>query len=228
MTMKPTRAPALGEQLAAVLRDQIVRRQRQPGTHLVEDALAQEHDVSRGPVRDALRLLEAQGLVESRRRGFFVVGLTQDDINDLYELRESIEITACLRAIEHVTPTQIAEAREIVAEMVKHAEKSAADDFAEADMRFHALLYVMGGNRRLQDVWVAHESVFASLMQLTVEEDVDLRPSALDHGRLVDLIELGDSKELESVLRDHLDGARTRMAHAVRLLADGPQNEIAS
>jgi GntR family transcriptional regulator of gluconate operon len=61
-----------------------------------------------------------------------------------------------------------------------------------------------------------------------VEEDVDLRPSALDHGRLVDLIELGDSKELESELREHLDGARTRMAHAVRLLADGPQNEIAS
>jgi len=218
--LRPTRAPALGDQVAAVLRERIVRRQLRPGTHLVEDALAEEYDVSRGPVRDALRQLESQGLVESRRRGFFVIGLTESDIDDLYELRESIELVAGGHAVTRCTPEQLAAGREIVREMVAYADRSAADSFAEADMRFHALLYRMGGNRRLQDVWEAYEPVFASLIQLTVEEDVDLHPSAHDHGLLLDLIERGDAASLQAELRTHLDGARARMAHAVQALID--------
>jgi len=223
VTMRPTRAPALGEQLAGVLRDQIVRRQLKPDTHLVEDALASEYDVSRGPVRDALRQLESQGLVESRRRGFFVVGLSQSDINDLYELRESIEVAAITRAIGHITEEQMRTGRAIVSEMVSCADRAAADGFADADMRFHALLYEIGGNRRLIDVWDAYAPVFASLMQLTVEEDVDLHPSAHDHGRLLDLFEEGDVAKIQNELREHLDGARTRMAHAVEALFESAE-----
>lgn len=228
VTMRPTRAPALGEQLAGVLRDQIVRRQLTPGTRLVEDALASEYDVSRGPVRDALRQLESQGLVESRRRGFFVVGLSEGDINDLYELRESIEVAAVTRAIGRVTEEHVRAGREIVSEMVSCADRSAADGFADADMRFHALLYEIGGNRRLVDVWEAYEPVFASLMQLTVEEDLDLHPSAHDHGRLLDLIEEGDVSKIQNELREHLDGARARMARAVDALVDDPDEARAS
>ena len=228
VTMRPTRAPALGDQLAAVLRDQIVRRHLQPGTHLVEDSLAAEYDVSRGPVRDALRQLESQGLVESRRRGFFVVGLSQEDINDLYELRESIELVAVTRAIGRVSDDQLRIGREIVREMVACADRAAAADFADADMRFHALLYRIGGNSRLIDVWEAYEPVFAILMQLTVEEDVDLHPSAHDHGRLLDLLEEGDADEIRAELREHLDGARSRMAHAVQALIEGAGEERAS
>ncbi|MGL3150232.1 GntR family transcriptional regulator [Microbacterium sp. A82] len=218
VSIRPTRAPALGEQLAGVLRDQIVRRQLEPGTHLVEDSLASQYDVSRGPVRDALRQLESQGLVESRRRGYFVVGLSQSDINDLYELRESIEVSAVTRAVSRSSEAHLRTGRAIVDEMVACAGRSAAADFADADMRFHALLYEMSGNRRLVDVWEAYEPVFASLMQLTVEEDVDLHPSAHDHGRLIDLIEEGDVVKIQTELREHLDGARARMASAVEAL----------
>lgn len=225
VTVRPSRAPALGDQLAGVLRDQIVRRTLGHGTHLVEDLLAEQYDVSRGPVRDALRQLESQGLVESRRRGYFVVGLSQRDIDDLYELRESIELTATLRAIENVTPELLAQGREIVREMTACADRSAAADFADADMRFHALLYRMSGNRRLVDVWKAYEPLLASLMQLTVEEDVDLHPSANDHGRLLDLIDEGDVEQVRAELREHLDGARARMATAVQALIDDGAEE---
>jgi GntR family transcriptional regulator of gluconate operon len=211
-----------------VLRDQIVRRQLQPGTHLVEDAVAAEYDVSRGPVRDALKQLESQGLVEARRRGYYVVGLSESDISDLYELRESIELVAVTRAIAQATADQLKIGREIVAEMVACADRSAAADFADADMRFHALLYRVGGNRRLIDVWEAYEPVFASLMQLTVEEDIDLHPSAHDHGRLLDLIEEGDAEKVRAELREHLDGARGRMTHAVQALVDDAAGELAS
>lgn len=208
-----------------MLRDQIVRRTIQPGTHLVEDALAAQYDVSRGPVRDALRQLESQGLVESRRRGYYVVGLSQSDIDDLYELREAIELVAVTRAIEQASPETLAAGRAIVAEMSRCADRSDAAGFADADMRFHEALYRLGGNRRLVDVWEAYEPVFASLIQLTVEEDVDLHPSAADHGLLLDLIEDGDAERTRAELRVHLDGARARMARAVQALIEDPTDE---
>jgi GntR family transcriptional regulator, gluconate operon transcriptional repressor len=227
--IRPTRAPALGDQLAEVLRDRIVRRLIPQGTHLVEDALAAEYDVSRGPVRDALRRLESEGLIESRRRGFFVVGMTPDDISDLYELREAIEVIAVIRAIELATPEQLRAARAIVDEMVQAADDRSADDFARADLRFHAMLYRMGANRRLTDVWTHYEPVIAAVMQLTVEEDVDLHPTADDHGRLLDLIEKGDPAPLAQEMRDHLRGAHTRMTHALHtLLAADESGERAS
>ena len=226
--LRPTRAPALGDQLAAMLRDQIVRRTLTTGTHLVEDALAAEYDVSRGPVRDALRQLESQGLVESRRRGYFVVGLTQEDIDDLYELREAIELVAVAKAMERITADQVNAGRAIVQEMTECADRSAAAEFADADMRFHALLYEMSGNRRLIDVWKSYEPVFASIIQLTVEEDVDLHPSARDHGHLIDLLEGNDPEALRTELRDHLSGARARMARAVQALNEAADSDQAS
>lgn len=226
-TLRPTRAPALGDQLAAMLRERILRRHLAPETHLVEGALAQEYDVSRGPVRDALRQLEAQGLVEGRRRGYFVIGLELDDIDNLYELRESIEIVAAQRAVRRVDAQSVEHGRAIVREMLDCAERSDARTFAEADSRFHELIYQMSGNGRLHDVWRAYEPVFTSLMRLTVEEDVDLRPSAEDHGVLLDLIEAGDAERLDVQLREHLAGARARMAQAVQDLLETAQVHLA-
>lgn len=222
---RPTRAPSLGEQLAELLRDRIVRRVIAPGTHLVEDALAAQYDVSRGPVRDALRELERQGLVESRRRGYFVVGLTARDVDDLYELREAIEVVAATKAVELADANDIAAARQVVAEMIAAADAASPLAFAKADLRFHALIYRMGGNRRLIDVWEEYQPVISSLMQLTVEEDVDLHPSAHDHGVLIDLLESGSTDELAAEMRDHLRGAHSRMVRSLAAMPDSPDTE---
>lgn len=224
----PTRAPALGTQLAGVLRDDIVRRRLQPGTHLVEDALAAKYDVSRGPVRDALKELETQGLVESRRRGYHVVGLVESDVADLYELREAIESAAVRRAIDCADDAEIAAAREVVRRMESAADRGDSAAFATEDLRFHALLYRMSGNRRLMDVWQHYEPVLSALMQLTVEEDIDLHPSAHDHGVLLDLMVAGEPEPLDRELREHLRGAHNRMSRALRTMAESDAEDAAS
>lgn len=231
VTARPMRAPALGDQLAEMLRDRIVRKGLLPGMRLVEDALAEEYDVSRGPVRDALRQLEGQGLVESRRRGYFVVGLSEGDIDDLYELRESIELLAIVKAAERILPEYLMAGRAIVAEMHSCADRDDQHGFAVADMRFHELIYQASGNKRLLDVWDSYAPVFSSLIRLTVEEDEDLHPSAADHGRLLGLIEDGEPEELRQVLRAHLEGARQRMSTAVANLhvsGEGMEGSVAA
>src|SRR5690606_30995658 len=70
----PVTHGSLGAEVAQTLRRLIISGQLAPGTHLVEAALAERFEVSRGPIRDALRVVEAEGLVESRRRGVFVIG----------------------------------------------------------------------------------------------------------------------------------------------------------
>ena len=91
MIVSPVHRPPLGEQLLDQVRALIVRGELESGTHLVEGWMAERFGVSRGPVRDALRQLELEGLVETRRRGVFVRGLSEDDIVELYAVRGALE-----------------------------------------------------------------------------------------------------------------------------------------
>ncbi|MBF4571795.1 GntR family transcriptional regulator [Herbiconiux sp. VKM Ac-1786] len=227
-TLLPVRQQSLGSQVSSVLRDLIIRRELAPGTHLVEDALAAEYDVSRGPIRDALRQLESEGLVESRRRGIFVVGIELRDIEDLYSLREAIEELALRLAMERATPDQWVEGRRLVDAMRAAADRQDEQEFARADVDFHALLYRLSGHRRLVDVWGQYEPILTSLLQVTVAEDVDLHPSAEDHQRLLDIVATGDQDAAVRAIREHLEGAKHRMIHAYSASVGELQAETAS
>jgi GntR family transcriptional regulator of gluconate operon len=215
-SIRPVRQQSLGEQVGAALRDLIIRGDLAAGTHLVEDALAAEYDVSRGPIRDALRQLEGEGLVESRRRGIFVVGISLRDIEDLYSLRDAIEELALRLAMQRATPEQWREGSRMVDAMRSAADRRDETAFAQADIEFHALLYRLSGHRRLVDVWGQYEPILTSLLQVTVAEDVDLHPSAEDHQRLLDIVATGDEEAAVAAIREHLDGAKHRMIHAYR------------
>ena len=98
------------ERVAAVLRDQIIDGARAPGSRLVERDLAAEMAVSRIPVRDALRVLVAEGLVTPRPRTWAVVRtFTAADIDELIEVRSALETLAFRRAAERGSADQLAE-----------------------------------------------------------------------------------------------------------------------
>ena len=90
----PSRPLGMGEQISHRLRVDIISGAIGNGTHLAEDSLAARFDVSRGPVRDALRQLESEGLVENRRKRLYVSFRGLPDIEELYSLRENLESMA--------------------------------------------------------------------------------------------------------------------------------------
>ena len=92
------RQVALGEQVARALRAEILTGALPVDTLLVEAPLAARFEVSRGPVRDALRTLAAEGLIVSAGRSYRVVGLDERDVRALYALRELLEVYACQQA----------------------------------------------------------------------------------------------------------------------------------
>jgi GntR family transcriptional regulator of gluconate operon len=219
--IRPT--PALGSHVLQQLRRLIIRGELQPGTHLVEAQLSETFDVSRGPVRDALRQLEIEGLVESRRRGVFVIGLTVQDIEELYSLRRLLEAEA-VRSCTARPGSSYAPAQEALGRMQVAAESGDSHAFAEADLAFHSSFYDSCGHRRLASVWQQYRPTFADMLSVTNAEDRDLRPTYQDHVDLLAVIERGDEAAAVATLHEHIDGSRRRMLTAYRRFteAGGP------
>ena len=121
-----------------------------PGERIIEGSIAQRLGISRGPVREAARLLEQQGLLVSLpRRGFFVRTFEAKEIEDLYELRECIEVAAVQAAIERADAAGVADLRKQHARIVSCARKGQESALIEAIVAFHRSICALSGNLRL-------------------------------------------------------------------------------
>lgn len=222
------RTVALGEQLAGLLRNRIVRGRIPAGTHLVEDVLAADHNVSRGPVRDALRSLLAEGLLETRRRGFYTKAFGQAEVDELYEIRIAAEHLACRLAIQGSSDEDWEAARLGLADMARNAKTGDQHAYARADLRFHTQFYVLSRNSRLLSLWHQYQPTFATLLDITNAQDSDLRPSFEDHQYLLKLAEEGDWNSFSVQLEDHLAGSHRRLSSAINLRDDPTSAPLAT
>jgi GntR family transcriptional regulator of gluconate operon len=211
MIVSPVHRPPLGEQLLAQVRALIVRGELEPGTHLVEGWMAERFGVSRGPVRDALRQLELEGLVETRRRGVFVRGLSEDDIVELYAVRGALESRAVQDVIARRADVDWTPLDGAVARMRAAAADSDPSAFAAADLDFHSGFYDLGGNRRLAATWALHRPLFAAMLAVTNTTDRDLNPIAQDHADLAEIVRTGEVQPALAALDEHLAGSCGRM-----------------
>jgi GntR family transcriptional regulator of gluconate operon len=219
------RMGSLGDRLAEVLRERVVRGEYRPGMRLVEGALADEFDVSRGPVRDAIAILASQGLVESKRQGVVVRGLTAADIDELYTLRMAIEALALERAIERHLGDRSAwgPAEQQCAKLQAAADSGDLRHYAEYDLSFHTEFYRLSDHIRLQHIWDQYRPIFAVILRLSNEQDAhDLHPSAEDHEVLLAHALRGDIAQAKAVLDNHLRGSLRRIRRALSLDRPSP------
>src|SRR5882757_7217198 len=144
MIVSPIRQAPLGEQLLVQLRALIVRGELTAGTHLVEGWIAERFGVSRGPVRDALRQLELEGLVETRRRGVYVRGLSDTDLAELYALRGALESLAVRESIARLPGGDWSGLHTALDRMWAAADAGDSAAFAAADLDFHGGFYAIG------------------------------------------------------------------------------------
>ncbi|QOR72857.1 GntR family transcriptional regulator [Ruania alkalisoli] len=210
MTIAPVQRNALGDQVAARLRLLIVTGQLPAGYRLVEASLSADFGVSRGPVRDALGTLQSEGLVAVQGRGLSVVGLTAEDLVELFSLRRTLE-TFALRECAAAADPVWSPAEDRLAELDQAADDGDAVAFAHADLAFHTSLYHVAGHRRLLRVWNGYRPTFAALLEVATSQDRDLHPSADSHRLILERVRAGDVAAAERELVDHLEGARARL-----------------
>ncbi|WP_312674678.1 GntR family transcriptional regulator [Microbacterium sp.] len=216
MTQTVTRGESLGAQVARVLRQRIVRGELAPGARLTEEALAEEFAVSRGPVRDALTQLSFEKLVEVQRpRGIYIVGLTSDDVDQLYSLRGALEQLALSRAMRVDDDDRWQPMADAVQRMAEAADAGDHAAFVTADLDFHSQIYALADHPRLEGAWNQYLPTFTALLEVTINHDEDLHESSDDHVKLLDVMRTGAPEDAAAVLSAHLDGARERMLHEV-------------
>ena len=188
------------------IRDAIRSGKVKPGDRLVEMQLAQEMQISRFPIREALRYLEKEGLVETIPfKGTHVAEFTEKDMEELYSLRSSLEELAVRILIENLDEKKIKKLETIIQSMQKASQTGNLDQMISEDLRFHQTICELSGHRKLLDVWRTLENQL--LVFLTIEKDF-FETAYLyvsTHDPLMDAIKNRDAKRAEKAIRDHLE-----------------------
>ncbi|GLU48225.1 GntR family transcriptional regulator [Nocardiopsis ansamitocini] len=207
----PIKQRALGDQVAHELRRMIITGRYTRGTSLVEGHLAEQFNLSRGPVRDAIKTLTAEGLIDTNRRSATVVGLSVQDIDELFSLRESMERLALEIALDKNRPGLTARLQETLEVMRTAAKNHDPEAFTAADLEFHSVFYSTAEHRRLEGVWAQYRPTIEMLLLASNERYEDLQPSVAAHELLAGLIGAADPEQVFGELHSHLDNARRRL-----------------
>jgi DNA-binding GntR family transcriptional regulator len=197
---------SLRERIVARLRQAIITGDLAPKSRLIEPELARQLNVSRTPLREAIRQLEAEGFVITVPRvGCSVSEITPQDVGDLYAIRTVIEGLAARQAAENPDPAK----REVLEKILSDLAKRTADyrQYHEISGRFHDIIVELSGNRRLQGIYhslVQHVSRMRTLsLAVRGRPEISLR----GHRRIAAAILRGQGAEAERAMRAHIEAA---------------------
>ncbi|WP_265443544.1 GntR family transcriptional regulator [Flexivirga meconopsidis] len=207
----------LREQVADELRSRIVDGRLEPGARLIETQLAEQLGVSRNPIREALRVLEAEGFVLTQpRRGLLVASLDEAAINDLFDVRRTLEEYASARAAERVAAGEVSVDR-LRAVLDKARRATDAGDFAAIsalNSDFHTEIVRLAGNALLHDMVRPMQWRVRWVFQLSAE--LRAPRSLSEHEQLCDAIARGEATVAGRIGGAHAERARTAALDAVR------------
>jgi DNA-binding GntR family transcriptional regulator len=179
-----------------LVRDAIISGVLIPGERLTESTIARQMNVSRAPLREALRQLEEEGLViRIPNRGCFVVDLSEQDIREIFSLRATLECTAIEWATANLTASDIASLRENIQQCRQAIQNGDPDWLTRLDMQFHELLCTRANHRRLLKAWYTNNGQLRMLVNGRFRLLSDYVPETVisDHTAVLAALERGDA-----------------------------------
>ena len=193
------------EEAAIVIRNKILRGELKQGERIKEADIARELGVSRGPIREALRQLEQEGLVVySSRRGCTVNKLSASDISELYLLRASLENLAVKLCDGKYQESTINELYKIVDEMEKYSEVEDIINIVECDQRFHEFIVKEAHMKKLYEMWATLNSANAIIFFTLYHSRYSPKEMlAHNHRILVDALKEGNCIKICQILQEH-------------------------
>jgi DNA-binding GntR family transcriptional regulator len=201
-------APSLVILAANEIRKKILSGQYAPGERLIEERLTEELAISRPPLREALRLLENEGMILTRpRRGTFVSTLTDQDVYEILTLRSALERTAFELGIPVRDPALLAPARAALEEMERCAADADRGSLVQAGYVFHAALIAIAHHGRLSGIYasVQRQLLLCMSRNLIARERYyeDLQEHVARHRLLLEVVEAGDAEAALAELAAH-------------------------
>jgi DNA-binding GntR family transcriptional regulator len=193
------------------LREDILTERLKPGEKLTEQRMCETYRVSRTPVREALKQLAAEGLLETiPNRGAFVLGLSRNDMDDIFTLRGIYELQAVRWAVERIAEEGLAELEEIMEFMEFYTKKRDTKKLMEINTNFHQLIYIASGCRMLRHILSSYQIYIRHSRQTGPYCETDLPTIFAEHKRIFDAFRAADAAAGVNAMRAHIDGSRAR------------------
>ena len=213
--LTPTAPVHLSDTVTERLRRTIVEGRFSPGDRLREEQLAEALHVSRGPIRDALRELEREGLVVRRRnRGAIVASLSRADVQEVYSLRLAIEPLVCEWGAQNANEQDLREMEAVIRDFADLATTAtSAHDAADADLRFHDVVYRAAGHKRVQRLWQdLRPQVYIFLLARKYVGTADFRDIMIaNHESILAAITARDPERARLVAVQHVQASYSRV-----------------
>lgn len=201
----------LSSDLFSNLRKDILEGKLRRGEKLTEQQICNEYGVSRTPVREAFMKLELEGLIKNvPNRGAFVVGISSQDIEDMYELRKANEVLAVKWAIERITKEEFEELEEAFEFMEFYTQKKDAEKMLNINMKFHELIYNASHNEMVKHVLTSYQIYLKQSKKTYNYVDKYLDDVLLEHREIFESFKNKDSDAGIKAIIKHLDNAKLR------------------
>ena len=196
----------LREVVCETLRDAVRRGVLQPGERLMEIQLAEDLGVSRTPVREAIRKLEMEGyVIMMPRRGTYVADLSIRDINEVFEIRTSLESLASGLASERITEDELEKLQRLLVEIGAYIKNGDMDSIVRTDTEFHDLLYQASRNTRLVGIISNLREQLTRFRTKSMSFPGRLKATLEEHRKIVEAIAQGDEKAARKAAEHHME-----------------------
>ena len=196
---------SLGSQIFNRIRDDIISGNYTTGEELKEATLGKQLGVSRTPVREALRQLDLEGLVEiAPNRGAKVIGISRKDVEDIYHMRARLEGLAARKAAEQIKEEELAELEEVILLSEFHVKKPESKQMVRLDGRFHEIMYRASGSRMLEHVLTDFLHYVKMARSHSVKTEHRAQESVKEHKRILEAIRQRDGDLAEQLANEHI------------------------
>ena len=203
---------SLADQVFEHLETDILSGKYQKGENLTESKLSLELGVSRTPIRDALRRLEQEHLIEEAPKGMIVVGIGEKDLADIFEIRAALEGKAAEMAANNYTDEQLAIVREALEFQEFYLGKQDPDRIKSMDSRFHETIYKMSNSTVFYDVLMPLHKKILKYRKASVSDSSRAAASVAEHRAIYEAIAARDGELASKLITEHLKNAYSHIS----------------
>ncbi len=209
--MNEFKTVSLADQVFEKLENDIIIGVYAKGEILTELKLVEQLGVSRTPIREALRRLQQERLVEDTVKGTVVLGITSKDLLDIMTIREKIEGLAAFYTAEHLNETGKENLEQISALQDFYYTKKDVEHLRQIDDRFHEMIYELSNRPVLRDMLVPLHRKTQRYRKVSIEDPKRLEKSIAEHKAIFDAIVAGQAELAQELMTKHIQNAKDNM-----------------
>lgn len=198
---------SLADQVFEHIEKDILSGEYQRGEIITESKLSAELGVSRTPIREALRRLSQEHLIEESGKGSVVIGISEKDLDDIFLIRKQLECMAASMAAKNHTPEQLTELKETLELQEFYVAKADTDHVKHMDNKFHRILYKLTGSTVFYDTLVPLHKKIQKYRKASLQSGSRAEASVLEHRKIYEAIASCDEKLAYKTVLEHIENA---------------------